>query len=94
MDYLSDNNLEELGLIKEINTIDIVNKANEIKEKRNNKILIISFILMMIIGFIGQVIFIVYFNSFKFIKIGTYIYIIVSVLLGLILVEKGEKSLC
>ena len=34
MDYLNDDKLEEMGYIKEIDTLAIVEKASKIKEKR------------------------------------------------------------
>ena len=48
MDYLNDDKLEEMGYIKEIDTLAIVEKASKITEKKRNKLLVISFNLMII----------------------------------------------
>lgn len=94
MDYLNDDNLEDLGLIKEINTLKIIEKSQEIKEKKNKKLLTLFFIIMIIIAFIGQVLFIVLFNGVKLMKIGITLYVFISIALALILIDKGEKNLC
>lgn len=94
MDYLNDDNLEDLGLIKEVNTLKIIEKSQEIKEKKNKKLLTLFFIIMIIIAFIGQVLFIVLFNGVKLMKIGITLYVFISIALALILIDKGEKNLC
>lgn len=94
MDYLNDDNLEDLGLIKEINTLKIIEKSQEIKEKKNKKLLTLFFIIMIIIAFIGQVLFIVLFNGVKLMEIGITLYVFISIALALILIDKGEKNLC
>ena len=43
MDYLNDDKLEEMGYIKEIDTLAIVEKASKITEKKRNKLPVISF---------------------------------------------------
>ena len=48
MDYLNDDKLEEMVYIKEIDTLAIVKKASKITEKKRNKLLVISFTLMII----------------------------------------------
>lgn len=48
MDYLNDDKLEEMVYIKEIDTLAIVEKASKITEKKRNKLLVISFTLMII----------------------------------------------
>ncbi len=94
MDYLNDDNLEDLGLIKEVNTLKIIEKSQEIKEKKNKKLLTLFFIIMIIIAFIGQVLLIVLFNGVKLMKIGITLYVFISIALALILIDKGEKNLC
>ncbi|QJA07555.1 hypothetical protein HF520_00720 [Romboutsia sp. CE17] len=39
MDYLNDDKLEEMGYIKEIDTLAIVEKVSKIKEKRRKRLL-------------------------------------------------------
>ena len=43
MDYLNDDKLEEMGYIKEIDTLAIVEKASKITEKKKNKKIVNSF---------------------------------------------------
>lgn len=94
MDYLNDDNLEELGFIKEIDTLKIIDKSQKIKEKKNKKLLYILFIIMMIVSLMGQVVFSVLFNGVKLIKIGISIYVFISIAVALILINKGEENLC
>lgn len=94
MDYLNDDNLEELGLIKEINTLEIVKEAQKIKEKRNKKMLFILFAVMIVVAFIGQLLFTLLFGGIRYMRIGISIYIFISVVVALVLIDKGEKSLC
>ena len=46
MDYINDDKLEEMGYIKEIDTLAIVEKASKIKEKRKKRLLNLCFYLM------------------------------------------------
>lgn len=94
MEYLNDDNLEKLGLIKEIDTLKIVEKSKEIKEKRKKRLLFMFFIIMIITAFIGQVFFVYMFGRVKFIRVGVLIYVFVSLVLALVLIDKGEKNLC
>lgn len=94
MDYLKDEELEKNGLIKEIDTLSIVNKASEIKQKKMTKLYILSFIVLIITAVIGQIIFIKLFGINKKIIIGIGIYIIASVGILLQFFEKGEEYTC
>ncbi|RDY25478.1 hypothetical protein CHL78_017935 [Romboutsia weinsteinii] len=94
MNYLNDDNLEELGIIKEIDTLNIVEEAEKIKLKRNKILLIICFSLMMITSLVAQVLIVLLFGGVKMIKLGLLIYIAVLIVVSLILIDKGEKSLC
>lgn len=94
MDYLRDEELEKLGLIKEIDTLDIINKSNEMREIKNKRLMIIGFIAMMISGIMGQILFIKITGGLAFIKIGLGVYVLASILVLLILIEKGDQSLC
>mgnify|MGYP000008826316 CR=1 FL=1 len=94
MDYLNDDRLEEMGYMKEIDTLAIVEKASKIKEKRRNKILIICFTLMTITSVLGQCLFMILFRVSTLMKIGIKIYIFVLLVVSLILIEKREGSLC
>ncbi len=94
MDYLNDDKLEEMGYIKEIDTLAIVEKVSKIKEKRRNKILIICFTLMIITSVLGQCLFMILFGGSVLMKIGIKIYIFVLLVASLILIEKREGSLC
>ena len=94
MDYLNDNKLEEMGYIKEIDTLAIVEKASKIREKRKKKLLIICFTLMIITSVLGQSLFVILFGGNELIKIGIKIYIFVLLVVSLVLIEKREGNLC
>ena len=94
MDYLNDDKLEEMGYIKEIDTLAIVEKASKITEKKRNKLLVISFTLMIITSVLGQSLFVILFGGNELIKIGIKIYIFVLLVVSLILIDKREESLC
>ena len=94
MDYLKDDNLKEIDYIKEIDTLAIVEKASKIKEKRKNKLLVITFILMIITSILGQGLFITWFGVNDLIKLGSKVYIFVLLVLSVILIEKREGNLC
>ena len=94
MDYLNDDKLEEMGYIKEIDTLAIVEKASKITEKKRNKLLVISFTLMIITSVLGQVLFVILFGGNNLVKLGIKIYIFVLLVVSLILIDKREKSLC
>lgn len=94
MDYLNDNKLEEMGYIKEIDTLAIVEKASKITEKKRNKLLVISFTLMIITSVLGQGLFVILFGGNNLVKLGIKIYIFVLLVVSLILIDKREKSLC
>ena len=94
MDYLNDDSLEELGFIKEIDTLQIIEKSENIKEKRNKKLLFILFTMMIVTSFMGQILFVTLFGGFKLMKISILVYVFVSIVLALVLIDKGEKSLC
>ena len=86
--------LEEMGYIKEIDTLAIVEKASKIKEKRKKRLLIICFTLMSVVSVLGQGLFMFLFDVSTLIKIGIKMYIFVLVVVSLILIEKREGSLC
>ena len=92
MDYLNDDKLEEMGYIKEIDTLAIVEKASKITEKKRNKLLVISFTLMIITSVLGQGLFVILFGGNNLVKLGIKIYILLVV--SLILIDKREESLC
>ena len=94
MDYLNDDKLEEMGYIKEIDTLAIVEKASKITEKKRNKILFISFTLMIITSVLGQGLFVILFGGNNLVKLGIKIYIFVLLVVSLILIDKREESLC
>lgn len=94
MDYLNDDKLEEMGYIKEIDTLAIVEKASKITEKKRKKLLVISFTLMIITSVLGQGLFVILFGGNNLVKLGIKIYIFVLLVVSLILIDKREKSLC
>ena len=94
MDYLNDDKLEEMGYIKEIDTLAIVEKASKITEKKRKKLLVISFTLMIITSVLGQGLFVILFGGNNLVKLGIKIYIFVLLVVSLILIEKREGSLC
>ncbi len=94
MDYLNDDKLEEMGYIKEIDTLAIVEKASKITEKKRNKLLVISFTLMIITSVLGQDLFVILFGGNNLVKLGIKIYIFVLLVVSLILIDKREESLC
>ena len=94
MDYLNDDKLEEMGYIKEIDTLAIVEKASKITEKKRNKLLVISFTLMIITSVLGQGLFVILFGGNNLVKRGVKIYIFVLLVASLILIDKREESLC
>ena len=94
MDYLNDDKLEEMGYIKEIDTLAIVEKASKITEKKRNKLLVISFTLMIITSVLGQGLFVILFGGNNLVKRGIKIYIFVLLVVSLILIEKREGNLC
>ena len=94
MDYLNDDKLEEMGYIKEIDTLAIVEKASKITEKKRNKLLVISFTLMIITSGLGQGLFVILFGGNNLVKLGIKIYIFVLLVVSLILIDKREESLC
>ena len=94
MDYLNDDKLEEMGYIKEIDTLAIVEKASKITEKKRNKLLVISFTLMIITSVLGQGLFVILFGGNNLVKLGIKIYIFVLLVVSLILIDEREESLC
>lgn len=94
MDYLNDDKLEEMVYIKEIDTLAIVKKASKITEKKRNKLLVISFTLMIITSVLGQGLFVILFGGNNLVKLGIKIYIFVLLVVSLILIDKREESLC
>ena len=94
MDYLNDDKLEEMGYIKEIDTLAIVEKASKITEKKRNKLLVISFTLMIITSVLGQGLFVILFGGNNLVKLGIKIYIFVLLVVSLILIDKREEGLC
>ena len=94
MDYLNDDKLEEMGYIKEIDTLARVEKASKITEKKRNKLLVISFTLMIITSVLGQGLFVILFGGNNLVKLGIKIYIFVLLVVSLILIDKREESLC
>ena len=94
MDYLNDDKLEEMGYIKEIDTLAIFEKASKITEKKRNKLLVISFTLMIITSVLGQGLFVILFGGNNLVKLGIKIYIFVLLVVSLILIDKSEESLC
>ena len=94
MDYLNDDKLEEMGYIKEIDTLAIIEKASKITEKKRNKLLVISFTLMIITSVLGQGLFVILFGGNNLVKRGIKIYIFVLLVVSLILIDKREESLC
>ena len=94
MDYLNDDKLEEMGYIKEIDTLAIVQKASKITEKKRKKLLVISFTLMIITSVLGQGLFVILFGGNNLVKLGIKIYIFVLLVVSLILIDKREESLC
>mgnify|MGYP004479736467 FL=1 len=94
MDYLNDDKLEEMVYIKEIDTLAIVEKASKITEKKRNKLLVISFTLMIITSVLGQGLFVILFGGNNLVKLGIKIYIFVLLVVSLILIDKREESLC
>ena len=94
MDYLNDDKLEEMGYIKEIDTLAIVEKESKITEKKRNKLLVISFTLMIITSVLGQGLFVILFGGNNLVKRGIKIYIFVLLVVSLILIDKREESLC
>lgn len=94
MDYLNDDKLEEMGYIKEIDTLAIVEKASKITEKKRKKLLVISFTLMIITSVLGQGLFVILFGGNNLVKLGIKIYIFVLLVVSLILIDKREERLC
>ena len=94
MDYLNDDKLEEMGYIKEIDTLAIVEKASKITEKKRNKLLVISFTLMIITSVLGQGLFVILFGGNNLVKLGIKIYIFVLLVVSLGLIEKRDGNLC
>jgi cadmium resistance protein CadD (predicted permease) len=94
LDYLNDDKLEEMGYIKEIDTLAIVEKASKITEKKRNKLLVISFTLMIITSVLGQGLFVILFGGNNLVKLGIKIYIFILLVVSLILIDKREESLC
>ena len=94
MDYLNDDKLEEMVYIKEIDTLAIVEKASKITEKKRNKLLVISFTLMIITSVLGQGLFVILFGGNNLVKLGIKIYIFVLLVVSLILIDKRKESLC
>ena len=94
MYYLNDDKLEEMGYIKEIDTLAIVEKASKITEKKRKKLLVISFTLMIITSVLGQGLFVILFGGNNLVKLGIKIYIFVLLVVSLILIDKREESLC
>lgn len=94
MDYLNDDKLEEMGYIKEIDTLAIVEKASKITEKKRKKLLVISFTLMIITSVLGQGLFVILFGGNNLVKLGIKIYIFILLVVSLILIDKREESLC
>lgn len=94
MDYINDDKLEEMGYIKEIDTLAIVEKASKITEKKRNKLLVISFTLMIITSVLGQGLFVILFGGNNLVKLGIKIYIFILLVVSLILIDKREESLC
>ena len=94
MGYLNDDKLEEMGYIKEIDTLAIVEKASKITEKKRKKLLVISFTLMIITSVLGQGLFVILFGGNNLVKLGIKIYIFVLLVVSLILIDKREESLC
>ena len=94
MDYLNDDKLEEMGYIKEIDTLAIVEKASKITEKKRNKLIVISFTLMIITSVLGQGLFVILFGGNNLVKLGIKIYIFVLLVVSLILIDKRDESLC
>ena len=93
MDYLKDDNLKAIDYIKEIDTLAIVEKASKITEKKRNKLLVISFTLMIITSVLGQGLFVILFGGNNLVKLGIKIYIFVLLVVSLILIDKREESL-
>ena len=83
-----------MGYIKEIDTLAIVEKASKITEKKRNKLLVISFTLMIITSVLGQGLFVILFGGNNLVKLGIKIYIFVLLVVSLILIDKREESLC
>lgn len=94
MNHLNDDELERLGLIKEIDTLSIINKASEVKEKRLRVLYIIAFVLMMISALCGQIIFVKLFGINKNTLISIGIYIIASIGILILFLRKGEENIC
>ena len=94
MDYLNDDKLEEMGYIKEIDTLAIVEKVSKIKEKRRKRLLVISITLMIITSVLGQGLFVILFGGNNLVQLGIKIYIFVLLVVSLVLIEKREVSLC
>ena len=94
MDYLNDDKLEEMGYIKEIDTLAIVEKASKITEKKRKKLLVISFTLMIITSVLGQGLFVILFGGNNLVILGIKVYIFVLLVVSLILIDKREESLC
>ena len=94
MDYLNDDKLEEMGYIKEIDTLAIVEKASKITEKKRKKLLVTSFTLMIITSVLGQGLFVILFGGNNLVKLGIKVYIFVLLVVSIILIDKREESLC
>ena len=94
MDYLNDDKLEEMGYIKEIDSLAIVEKASKITEKKRNKLLVIRFTLMIITSVLGQGLFVILFGGNNLVKLGIKVYIFVLLVVSIILIDKREESLC
>lgn len=92
MECLKDETLEEAGLIPKINTLKIIQEANQRQIKKRQKYLKLLMLLMMGCCFIGQWI---YFELFGFSKEvfligGGYLLIGSIILLVRVLVEGGS----
>lgn len=93
MELLDDKNLEKLGIIKEIDTLDIIRKANEIKDKKIKTMMVIFLTLVTVFSIIAQVIFFILFGVNTMQLIASAIYMIVlCVVLGLFGIKGGELA--
>ena len=63
-------------------------------KKYQNKLLVISFTLMIITSVLGQGLFVILFGGNNLVKLGIKIYIFVLLVVSLILIDKREESLC
>lgn len=93
MEVLDDKNLENLGVIKEIDTLRIIINANEIKEKKRKTITAIFLASVTIFSIIAQVMFFIVFgvNTMKLIAAAVYM-IVLLVVLGIFGIKGGELA--